>query len=115
MAPTDNSGNPNPEPSPMNAGPEIGKELTRLLTDAFRDSGRQFRADTAQVAAYTAERVEHLKRSLGEPGYDRAVRAERDAIALMAAGRAVSQADAFDARMLGIIEGGLRIGVVALT
>lgn len=70
--------------------------------------------NAASVAAYAAQRAAHLATIFGEPGFDEAVKAEIQNVALEAGIAAVDSADAADARIVGIITGALKVGVAAL-
>lgn len=92
----------------------VARDLSDLLKDAVNEIGVTIRAELAGVAAYAAERAAHLATIANEPGFELAVRAERDAVALRAGIGAVQQADAADARVVGIIHGVLLTGARAL-
>jgi len=93
---------------------DIGQELVILVKGAAREAGLQLGGDMDVLRRYAATRMEHLATTYGEPGYDLALRAERDAVALAAGMTAVGTADAADARVRGVIEGALGIGARAL-
>lgn len=59
----------------------------------------------AEIAAYAAERADSLALAVGEPGYDEALIAARDSVALKAGIVAVDEADEVDANILGLIAG----------
>lgn len=61
----------------------------------------------AELASYAAERAEALSLAVGEPGYDEALKAARDSLALKAGVVAVEQADDVDQHVLGLIGGAL--------
>ena len=87
--------------------------IRSALDAALRETGAQLQRSTADVAAYTASRAAHLAAIAGQPGVDEAVIAERDAVWLYAAGRAVASADAADARVIGLIHGALAVAMAA--
>lgn len=90
-------------------------ELQRVLQDASTRLGAAFAGNLDNVREYAADRMTHL--SLMDPtgpGYMEAVIAERDNIALQAAGRAVDSADSADREVLGLIAGVLVVGAAAL-
>lgn len=60
-----------------------------------------------ELAMYAAERAYQLSFAVGEPGYDEALEAARNSIALMAGIAAVEQADKADMHVLGLIGGAL--------
>jgi len=98
----------------MQNAESVGDQLVALLKEQAAEAGTTLSHDLKTVAAYASERVRHLTSIAAEPGFRLAVIAERDSIALMAAGRAIDQADATDARLIGIIDGALTIAVGAL-
>lgn len=93
---------------------DVAKQLGDLLTDAAAEMGHQLQGELAEVTAYAAQRTTHLSTIVGQPGFDQALRAERDAVALKAGIGAVHSADAADARIVGIIQGVLAIGAAAI-
>jgi hypothetical protein len=92
------------EPSAPKAEDLVG-DITNMLLDAVRDAGKDLAKSAEKVAHYTATRAQHLARIHNEPGWRRAVMAERDSVALFAGIAVVGSADVADARILGIIEG----------
>jgi hypothetical protein len=92
----------------------IGDALADLLKAHAEETATSIKGDLQQVAAYANQRLAHLRSIVNEPGYRRAVIAERDSIALQAAGRAIDQADAADAKLIGIIDGAISIAVGAI-
>lgn len=105
-------------PSGRLATDDLGKDLGSLLGDLLEETakeiGRELRGDMKSVRAYAAQRMAHLATGIGEPGYTEALKAERDAILLKAAGKAVKNADAVDRRFHMIVETALTIGSRAL-
>lgn len=92
----------------------LGNELGKLLSDAVKETGQDLKGDLQVVTAYAAERTAVLATLVGQPGFEEAVRAERDNVALKAGIASVAAADAFDQRVVGIIQGALFIGAKAL-
>lgn len=86
----------------------------QLLEDAGRQAGVDAITDLDGVVTYAANRARALQAVVGQPGYNEAVIATADAVALRAGLQAVSLAEGLDMKILGIIEGGLRIGISAL-
>jgi len=76
-----------------------------VLTSAITATGVSLKKSAADVALYTTQRAAHLSTLVGQPGYEEAVAAERDAVLLYAGVAAVREADAADMRLVGIIEG----------
>lgn len=92
----------------------VADELERLLKDAAKETGRDLRGNLAAVTLYAAERTAYLSTLVGQPGFEEAVRAERDNVALKGGIASVKAADAADARIVGIIQGVLFLGARAL-
>ena len=78
-----------------------------LLEDVLAETGRSLTDTPAAIAAYAAERSAHLATLVGVEGFEVAVRAERDAVALRAGVAVTTEADAFDQRIAGAIHGAL--------
>jgi len=93
---------------------QLGQEFVELLRTNAVESGRELITDLNEVKDYAAARMAHLSTIVAQPGFREALIAERDNVALKAAGRAINRADAFDARILAITEGALAIGSRAL-
>ena len=72
------------------------QSVGKALEDAADDMG-----------AYALERAEHLAEIINEPGWEQALLAERDNVALRAGINMVHEADAIDVRLNGILEGAL--------
>lgn len=93
------------------------QEFENLLSSTLEELGQDLKNTDntkAAVAIFMAERAEHLATIASEPGFDRAVIAERNSVALLA-GLSVSEAaSAFDQRLVGLIGGALRIAAIAL-
>lgn len=90
------------------------KALQGALEQALRDTGVSLQKSAADVAVYASQRAEHLATIAGQPGFDRALIAERDAVRIYAGRSSVREGDAADHRIHGIIEGGLAVLVGAL-
>ncbi len=86
-------------------------ELLRGDALAARDD---LRAAAEKVATYAAEQAAELALLVDEPGFELAAEAARDNVLMRSGLRLVAQADATDARFVGILEGSLRIGAMAL-
>ncbi len=87
----------------------IGKDLADLVQQAGKDAGLDLRTSAADVAAYAEKRVAHLRLAVGEPGFDRALKAEADNVLMYALEKSIDSADANDARLWGLIAGALSI------
>lgn len=90
----------------MTRSEDLGQRLDELLAS--------YRGGLNSVREYAAQRMLDLADALGEPGYEEAVKAARDSIALEAGMAAVDAADATDREMLGAIGGFLTAGAEAL-
>lgn len=88
---------------------DVTEDFVRLFEDAITETGANVQVRAAELAAYAAERSAHLATLVGDPDFNLAVRAERDAVALRAGISAVQQGDAADARIVGVIHGGLSL------
>lgn len=85
-----------------------------LLTSAAEETGTDLTESLDSVRTVVAEQMAKLSLVVGEPGYDRAVKAARDNVALAAGLAAVEDADAADGRIIGIIQGALFFGAKTL-
>lgn len=92
----------------------IGQEFQRMLENTAARLGRELQANMDEVRLYASERMLHLSTIVDEPGYDEALLAERDNVALRAGLNAVSAGDAADREIIGVIAGSLAIGARAL-
>lgn len=93
---------------------DLKSEFTVLLTSAIKETGAQLKTSASELALYASERAAYLAGIANEPGFELAVKAERDAVALKAGISAVNEARAVDQRIVGIIHGALMIGARAL-
>lgn len=82
-------------------------EIEGLLRDAVAETGAHLQKTAAEVAEYAADRARHLSTLFGQPGFQEAVRAERDNVALYAGIRSLEEGEATDARLSGILQGAL--------
>ena len=92
----------------------VEQEFKALLEDTLNEMGTSLQADLADLSRYASERSAHLSELVGQPGFEYAVRAERDSVALHAGITTTNEADATDQRLIGLIQGALRIGATAL-
>jgi hypothetical protein len=93
---------------------QAAESIEALLKDAIAETGATLAKGADELALYVAGRSAHLATLVEDPGFDLAIRAERDAVALEAGLAAVEQAEAADARLLGIFQGVLAMGAKAL-
>lgn len=85
-----------------------------LLKSAVEETGARLKATPRAIALYMSERALHLSTISHEPGFDQAVRAERNNVAMRAGIETHAQASAIDFQLLGLIQGALRVAAVAL-
>lgn len=89
-------------------------EFKQLIDSALSETGASLKESSQEVAAYAASRAAFLSTIVGQPGFEQAVIAERDNVALFAGVVAVGQAVAVQAKIVGIIQGALFMGAQAL-
>lgn len=89
-------------------------QFESMLKDAVAETGVRLKDTPRALALYMAERTLHLSTIAHEPGFEQAVRAERNSVALRAGIETHAQASALDFQLLGLIQGGLRIAAAAL-
>lgn len=82
-------------------------ELKNLLSDALEETGADLTASGQAIAQLTATRAAELSVLVGLAGYEQAVVAARDEVALAAGLATVDNADAATGRVLSLIQGGL--------
>lgn len=82
-------------------------EFMELINGVIDETGRTIGLSKDQLKIEAANQLGMLALAVGEPGYDRAVLASRDNMALSMGLAAVGEADAVDARILGVLQGGL--------
>ena len=88
----------------------IEVDIRKLWEDALAETGRSFQTASADVAKYAAERAAVLAQAVREPGFEEAVRAERNALLHKLEIEAIDEADATDARLIGLLQGTLAFG-----
>lgn len=84
-----------------------------LLDQAIKETGVTLTVSADQLSAYIAERAAVLAGSAGLVGFELAVSAERDNVALFAGLSAHREAKAADQRIIGLIQGALSIAAQA--
>lgn len=89
-------------------------EFEKLLKAALKEAGGELTMSAKKIATYMTERATHLSTVVGQPGYEKALIAERNNVAMRAGLQVADDADAFDQRILGLIQGALRIAALAL-
>lgn len=89
-------------------------DLSGLLKDILKESGTHLNGDVSELVIMVDEATVRLASLVGDPGFDIAVRAERDAIQLRFAIAACAQARAIEHRIVGVIHAALRMGAMAI-
>lgn len=94
---------------------ELAREFETLVKDAATALGRKLGTEQLTAAREAAQK-EMLDLSLivGEPGYELALVASRDVVALKLGLKLVTGADAADDQLVGLIQGALGIAARAL-
>jgi hypothetical protein len=85
-----------------------------MLNAAVSDLGTELEEAHDTIATYMSERAMHLSTIVAEPGFDQAVTAERNNVALRAGLAVDDAANAIDQQLVGMIAGALRFAAVAL-
>lgn len=91
------------------------RDFEDLLESLLAETEAQLGSSVEVVATVAADQAMHLANL--DPlhrGYGRAVRASRDVVMLASAIQVVHNADAFEARWKGALQGALRMGAQAL-
>lgn len=76
-----------------------------LLRSALTETGVSLKISADELVRYVAEQGATLALAIGEPGFDKALIAARNAIALKAGLNATLEAEAADARIVGVLQG----------
>lgn len=90
------------------------QDFEDLLKDAAHETGADLGDSVHAVSLYASERAAHLATIVNQPGFDRALRAERDSVALKAGLSVAQDAAGVDQRIVGIIQGALGMLAKAL-
>jgi hypothetical protein len=93
---------------------EISQAVMLAMKAEADRSGTELRHDIEETARYAEARIDALQAAYGQPGYDEAMLAEADAIALHAAVQGVSAADRADEKVAAAVRGALSVGIQAL-
>lgn len=91
-------------------------EFEKLIDATLQNLGGELDETKEVLAAYGAERSQRLAEILerNEPGFDQALTAARDNMALKAGLKLGADAAAVDREWLGLFAGGLRFAAAAL-
>ena len=92
----------------------IGEQFKSLLETTADRLGYKLKVSSDEVKAYVSMRMLHLAAVVGEPGFDLALLAERDNVAMFFGISATNTGDAADVELRGVILGALSIGAKAL-
>jgi hypothetical protein len=90
------------------------KQAEIALKLALKLAGIELVRTPAAIAAYAAQRVEHLATIVGEPGYARAFEAERNNVAMYSGLKLHDLAKVGDAQALGAIAGIMQMGALQI-
>jgi hypothetical protein len=90
------------------------EDFLELLKSAAEETGHDLGDSARSVAIYATERAAHLSLIVNEPGFMKAVIAERDNVAMFAALEVGKDAKASDQRIVGIIHGALMLAAKSL-
>lgn len=93
---------------------DLKRNMRHLLRDALNETGLELSTSFDEVAAYSIERAAHLATITNDHGFDKALRAERNNVCMMAGLNVADSANALDQRIIGIIQGALAIAARAL-
>ena len=95
---------------------KLADELLVLIQHELSASRHSVLLDRDKIRDYIANRIEILSKLaiLYSPVLAKAIEIEADNVAMKIALTVVNQADQTDARLVGILRGGLRIAAVAL-
>ena len=93
---------------------DVGKERSDAVAGAAKRLGKGLEANMDELRTYASERMLHLSTLIGQAGYEEALVAERDNVALKAGLLAVDSADRADAELVGVITGAMVVGARAL-
>lgn len=84
---------------------DVLQEFFDRLKAELEDAGADIETDCEELRLYVAERTNHLSTIVDQPGYELALIAERDSIALKAGIFAVNAGVAAEQRWTGMIQG----------
>ena len=90
---------------------DIGEMFMDTIIEPLANLGLYIdKLDVREVERIAAASIARLATLVGQPGYDMAVEAELDIVAIKAGLKMTSAMDVIDIRALGLIEGALRMG-----
>jgi len=94
---------------------EIVKDFVDMLKNAATETGKDLGTSVAELEQYTQKRLQILAGAVGQNGFDQAVKAETHNVKMEAGLELTENADTADARLLGIISGGLEMAAKFLS
>lgn len=90
-------------------------DFEAIIEQAVRDTGVSLKTSTKELALYADDQAARLLSLVGQAGYDEAVIAARDNVVLRAGIASVDQADALQARFIGVLQGALGMAAKLLS
>ena len=94
---------------------DIGLQFFVAVLSPLNLNGLDFKGSAQEIRQYSAESMARLATLVGQPGFETAVEAERDIVAIKIGMRIAKDADKADMKALGVIEGALRMGAGMLS
>lgn len=94
---------------------QLGSTFLSAIALPLQALGIDAPGSAAVLKKYAAESMARLATMVGQPGFEMALEAERDIVAIKAGLRISKDADNADLRFLGVVEGALRMGAGLLT
>ena len=88
----------------------IGQQFFDTIVGPLKTLGFDLKGKAGEIKMYAAESMARLATLVGQPGYEMAVEAERDIVAIKVGMKVLADAKKTDAVAVGIIEGALRMG-----
>jgi hypothetical protein len=89
---------------------DIGQQFFDAIVGPLTNLGFDLKNKASEVKMYAAQSMARLATLVGQPGYEMAVEAERDIVAIKVGMKVLADAKKTDAVAVGIIEGALRMG-----
>lgn len=94
---------------------ELIAELQEMFEELVSDTGADLETDADELAKLAGKLAQTLAKNRNNPGWKIGMAAAVDVLAMEAGIRTVGEADAFDARLHGMLESALRLGSKALS
>jgi hypothetical protein len=94
---------------------QAGKGFISAIVGPFKELGIDLIETEDVLRGYASESIARLTTIIGQPGFELAVQAERDILAIKAGLQLVKDADRSDMRAIGLIEGALRMAASLVT